>query len=95
MKTPTRKSRAWGNFGKELQVYDILFEVSKLDLLKQTTGKDSNNYKSQHQQVCNVLKKYNESRETFAHLNISKCRSIINGLHYQEDISFDSGKKDK
>lgn len=74
-----KKSKAWSNYGDEVQVVDVVFEVNKLDLLKKTEGKDSDGYKKQHEKTVKLITTYNlelGGRGKFG-LSLSKTRHLI------------------
>ena len=70
-----KKSKPWSNYGQGVQVYDVCFEVDKLDCIKKTDGKDSEKYKNQHKRATGLINQYNS--EDGGTLNLSRCRSII------------------
>lgn len=88
-----RKIRPWSNFGHNIQVYDVCFEVDKLDFIGSTDGKDSPKYSAQHQKTMKLVSSYNAENCTGS-LSLSKCRGIIQGPRMFEDTAFFSeGKK--
>ena len=87
-----KRNRAFSNFGDGTQVYDVCFEVDKLDYLSKTEGKDSEKYKSQHKKAVKLVDNYN-SENSQGSLSLSKCRTIIHGPHHEEGlVFFNSGK---
>lgn len=92
---PRRKRRnAFSNFGDGLQVYDVVFEVDKLDFIKLTEGKDSEKYKTQHAKAVKAVVDFNSEIKGRAPLSLSKCRAILQGPRAQEGVVFfNEGKK--
>lgn len=70
-----KKSKPWSNYGSGVQVYDVCFEVDKLDCIKKTDGKDSEKYKSQHKKANGLIRQFNA--EGNGSLNLSSCRAIV------------------
>jgi len=70
-----RKSKPWSNYGDGIQVYDICFEVDKLDFIGLNDGKDSEKYKSQHKKAVGLITQYNS--EGIGSINLSSCRGIV------------------
>ena len=75
-----RKGKAWSNYGNNIQVVDVVFEVRELDRLKLSEGKDSDKYKKQHTKTVKLINQYNNEvpggRGKFG-LNISRTRHLI------------------
>ena len=70
-----RKTKPWKNNGEGIQVYDVVYEVDKLDFIKRTEGK-SDKYDKQHKKAVNLVTLYNldHSKTT---IKFSKCREIL------------------
>jgi hypothetical protein len=89
-----RKNSVWGNYGDGIQVYDLLFEVDKLDSFARTDGKASDKYKKQHEKTVNMITSYNSQTKTSFPLSLSRSRSIIRGPRFMEDtVFYNDGKK--
>lgn len=89
-----RKNSVWGNYGDGIQVYDVLFEVDKLDSIAKTDGKTSDKYKKQHEKAVNIVVSYNTQTKTSFPLSLSRSRSIIQSPRFMEDTTFfNDGKK--
>ena len=74
-----RKNKGkWNNFGDDVQDYDVIFEVDKMDFIKLTEGKDSEKYKTQHAKTVKLIKLMNiqTGGKGGLSMNISKARSI-------------------
>lgn len=72
-----RKTKPWSNYGDNVQVYDVCFEVDKLDYIILKDGKDSEKYKNQHKKAVSLVNQYNAENKGTIALNLSSCRSII------------------
>ena len=74
------KGNVWSNYGTGVQVGDVTFEVSNLDRIKHTEGKDSDQYKKQHTKTVKLINLYNAENKSSARdgfgLSISKARCI-------------------
>jgi hypothetical protein len=71
------KKNKKGSHGDGPHVYDVVFEVSKLDTIRLSKGKDNDDYKKQHTKTVDAIVKYN--RMTYpGSLSISKSRNIMN-----------------
>jgi len=70
-----RKTKPWSNYGDGIQVYDICFEVDKLDYFRLKDGKDTDKYKNQHKKAVGLINQYNS--EGHGTINLSQCRAII------------------
>jgi hypothetical protein len=88
-----KKPSPWKNYGDKTQVYDVVFEVDKLDFARLKNGKDSSEYKDQHLKTVELLKKYNSENKDSISLSISKCRSIIQSERYDDSVKFTSQTK--
>lgn len=88
-----KKVNPWKNFGEGTQIYDVVFEVDKMDFIRLTEGKDSSNYESQHKKTVDLINKYNTEHKGCLPLSISSCRSIIQGPRYDEDVTFKSAMR--
>ena len=74
-----RKSKVWSNYGDGVQVVDITHEVSILDQIRLTEGKDNDKYKKQHEKTVKLIRLYNSElggRGKFG-MSISKARGIL------------------
>ena len=71
-----RKTKPWSNYGDGVQVYDICFEVDKLDCIRKTDGKDTDKYKNQHKKAVGMISQFN-SEDGRGTINLSQCRTII------------------
>lgn len=89
----TRKNHNWSNFGDGIQVYDVVFEVDKLDSYRRTDGKESEKYQKQHEKAVKLVGLYNAEHSGVG-LNLSKCRAIIQGSrHFTDTTFFNDGKQ--
>lgn len=83
-----KRKNSWSNYGDGIQVYDVCFEVDKLDYIRLTEGKDSDKYKNQHNKAVSLIVGYNAENKGAVPLNLSRCRLIISSPHHQEDLVF-------
>lgn len=88
-----KKPSVWKNYGDGVQIYDVVFEVDKLDFIRLTKGKESSEYQSQHKKTVDLIVKYNSENKNADHLNISACRSIIQGERHDSSVTFKSNVK--
>lgn len=90
-----KKTKSWSNYGDGIQVYDVVFEVDKLDFTKKTQGKDSDAYSKQHQKAVGLVVAYNTEVKGRVPLSLSKCRSIIQQQRHAEEpvVFYNEGKK--
>lgn len=88
-----KRPNPWSNYGDGIQIYDVVFEVDKMDFIRLTEGKDSSNYESQHKKTVELINKYNSENKDRNSLSISTCRNIIQGPRYDEDVTFKSAMK--
>lgn len=87
-KTKRKRHNPWSNYGNGIQVYDVCFEVDKLDYIKKTEGKESDKYKKQHGKTVKLINNFNSEIPGRFPLNISRCRAIMQGTKYYENIVF-------
>lgn len=93
-KKKRKKNRPWSNFGDGLQVYDVCYEVDKLDHFRNVQGKDSEDYKRQHKKAVSMMEDYNKEFKRGRDLKLSRCRAIIAGeKHIKETKYYNKGKK--
>ena len=75
----SKKKNNLSNYGDGIQVMDVTFEVSNLDRIRLSEGKESDSYKKQHAKTVKLINQYNSehnaSQNGFA-LGISSARSI-------------------
>jgi len=62
---------------------DLIFEVNKLTDAKSANGKDSSEYKKQHEKCVSVIKELNN---TFSkgYASLSKARNVIQDLYIRD-----------
>lgn len=73
-----KNNKAWSNYGDGIQAGDITFEVSILDQIRLTEGKDNDKYKKQHEKTVRLITQFNSElggRAPFG-LSISKARHL-------------------
>ena len=70
------KTKPWSNYGNTTQIYDVCFEVDKLDYIRKKEGKDTEKYKGQHKKAVGLVTQFN-SEDGTGTLSLSRCRSII------------------
>lgn len=83
-----KRTNNWSNFGDQIQAYDVVFEVDRLDFIKKTEGKDSEKYKAQHKKAVDLIEKYNSEVKGRVPLSLSKSRQIIAGPRADESVVF-------
>lgn len=88
-----KKFNPWKNYGDGIQVYDVLFEVDKLDSIARTDGKTSEKYQTQHKKTVKLIGSYNAENKGTG-LSLGKSRSILQGPRYEDGVVFyNEGKK--
>lgn len=75
-----KKTKKWSNYGDGIQLVDVIFEVRKMDDIRLSKGKESNEYTSKHKEVVNLINRYNRESPGGTgkfDINISRARYLI------------------
>jgi len=89
-----KKNKPWSNWGDGLQVYDVCFEVDRMDHILLTEGADSRDFVNQKRKTVDLINSFNSEVKGRIPLNISKCRNIVSSEKFMRDTKyFNLGKK--
>lgn len=105
MTKKTKKNDKWNYNSNDLQVEDVIFEVSVLEDLKKSmrfdgqggkldvkTIKASDKYKKQHDKAVGIIEKFNKTTKSIP-LSLSKCRDILAMRHRDSKVEMSNNKE--